>query len=156
MEVASSSKTSAKYFYFPKNLHANASAWTTKAASLLVTCRSPVLIEEGRKKSFLPPWTLGRIRFFSLNFETGRPASSVSQNRSQDLLERVWGRFYYFSFMFILTEFWKNHSKTQKNHKIENLIWLDSIWVDIRSEHIIWYTLVQIFCNIFRYILFCN
>ena len=97
------------------------------------------------KKSFLPPWTLGRVRFFSLKFETGRPASSDSRNRSQDLLERVWGQFYYFSFMFILTESLENYSKLQKNIKYKKLILLDSIWVDIRSEHIIWYTLVYYF-----------
>ena len=56
------------------------------------------------KKSFLSPWTLGRVRFSSLNFETDRLASSDSRNRSCDILERVWGRFYYFSFIFILTK----------------------------------------------------
>jgi hypothetical protein len=30
-----------------------------------------------------------------------------------------------FSFLFISAEFFKNHSKSQKNHKIENLILLD-------------------------------
>ena len=29
---------------------------------------------------------------------------------------------------------------------MENLILLDSTWVDLYSEHIIWYALVQIFC----------
>ena len=31
----------------------------------------------------------------------------------------------------------KNHSKSQKNHKIKNLIVLDSKWVDLHSEYII-------------------
>jgi hypothetical protein len=31
-----------------------------------------------------------------------------------------------FSFLFILAESLKNHSKSQKNHKMENLILLDS------------------------------
>jgi hypothetical protein len=36
----------------------------------------------------------------------------------------------------------------RKNHKIENLILLDSTGVDLHSEHIIWYALVQSFlCN---------
>ena len=48
-------------------------------------------------------------------------------------------------FMFILTKTLKNYSKSQINYKIENLILLDSTWVDIRSEYIIWYTLVQFF-----------
>ena len=36
----------------------------------------------------------------------------------------------------------KNHSKSQKNHKMKNLIVLDSKWVDLHSEHIIWYALI--------------
>ena len=36
----------------------------------------------------------------------------------------------------------KNHRKSQKNHKMENSIVLDSKWVDLHSEHIIWYPLV--------------
>ena len=39
----------------------------------------------------------------------------------------------------------KNHSKSQKNHKIENLIVLDSKWVDLHSEYIIWYALVYFY-----------
>ena len=39
----------------------------------------------------------------------------------------------------------KNHSKSQKNHKIKNLIVLDSKWVDLHSEYIIWYDLVYFF-----------
>jgi hypothetical protein len=48
--------------------------------------------------------------------------------------------------LFISVESLKNHSKSQKNHKIENIILLDSTWVDLHSEHIIWYALVQKFC----------
>ena len=59
-----------------------------------------------------------------------------------------------FSFLFISTKSLKNHSKSQKNHKIKNhsksqknhkmknLIVLDSKWVDLHSEHIIWYALI--------------
>jgi hypothetical protein len=47
-----------------------------------------------------------------------------------------------FSFLFISVESLKIHSKSQKNHKIENLILLDSTWVDLYSEYIIWYVLV--------------
>ena len=39
----------------------------------------------------------------------------------------------------------KNNSKSQKNHKIENPIVLDSKWVDLHNEHIIWYALVHFF-----------
>ena len=42
-----------------------------------------------------------------------------------------------FVFFFIFAESLKNHSKSQKNHKMENLILLDSTWVDLHSEHII-------------------
>ena len=48
----------------------------------------------------------------------------------------------------------KNHSKSQKNHKIESPIVLDSKWVDLHSEHIIWYVLVYYFCCSFRSIWF--
>jgi len=58
----------------------------------------------------------------------------------------------YFSFLLILAESLKNHSKSQKNysksqknHKMENLILLDSTWVDLHNKHIIWYALVQNF-----------
>ena len=39
----------------------------------------------------------------------------------------------------------KNHSKSQKNHKMKNSIVLDSKWVDLHSEYIIWYALVHFF-----------
>ena len=48
----------------------------------------------------------------------------------------------------------KNHSKSQKNHKMENPIVLDSKRVDLHSEHIIWYALVYFFCCSFRSMLF--
>ena len=39
----------------------------------------------------------------------------------------------------------KNDSKSEKNYKMENPIVLDSEWVDLHNEHIIWYALVQFF-----------
>ena len=36
----------------------------------------------------------------------------------------------------------KNHSKSQKNYKMKNPIVLDSKWVELHSEYIIWYALV--------------
>jgi hypothetical protein len=39
----------------------------------------------------------------------------------------------------------KNHSKSQKNHKMKNQIVLDFKLVVLRSEHTIWNTLVHIF-----------
>ena len=45
----------------------------------------------------------------------------------------------------ILVEYLKNHSKLYKNHKIENQILLDSTLLDLCSEYIISYILVQMF-----------
>ena len=81
------------------------------------------------KLSILPPWT--GYRWFSKTV-------------------------LFFCFLFISVEYLKNHSKSQKNHKIENLILLDSTWVDLYSEHIIWYVLIQSFCCGFRSMLLCN
>jgi hypothetical protein len=39
----------------------------------------------------------------------------------------------------------KNHSKSQKNHKMKNQIALDFKLVVLRSEHTIWNALVHIF-----------
>jgi hypothetical protein len=39
----------------------------------------------------------------------------------------------------------KNHSKSQKNHKMKNQFVLDLKLVVLRSEHTIWNTLVHIF-----------
>jgi hypothetical protein len=48
----------------------------------------------------------------------------------------------------------KNHSKSHKNHKMKNQIVLDFKLVVLRSEHIMWNTLVHIFCYNFRSMLF--
>jgi hypothetical protein len=39
----------------------------------------------------------------------------------------------------------KNHSKSQKNHKMKNPIVLNFKLVVLRSEHTIWNTLIHIF-----------
>jgi hypothetical protein len=39
----------------------------------------------------------------------------------------------------------KNHSKSQKNRKVENPIVLDLEWVDLHNKHIIWYALLYFF-----------
>jgi hypothetical protein len=44
-----------------------------------------------------------------------------------------------------LRQFFKNHSKSQKNHKMKILIVLDSKWVNLYNEHIICYALVHFF-----------
>jgi hypothetical protein len=48
----------------------------------------------------------------------------------------------------------KNHSKSQKNHKIENQIVLDFKLIGLCREHTILNALVHIFCCNFRSILF--
>ena len=109
-----------------------------------------------RKKSFLHPWTMGRVRISSLDHKTVHLDSSNSQYRTYHLLDWFPQVVFLLSFIFILVEFLKNHSKSYKNHKIEKPILLDSIWLELSTEHIIWYTLVQnFFCN-FRYILTYN
>ena len=98
-----------------------------------------------RKKFFLPPSTLDRICFSSLDHKTIYLDSRTSETIRATSFERFQGdvaAVFSFSFIFILTESLKNHIKSQKNHKIKNLILLDSTWVDLHSEHIIWYTLV--------------
>ena len=62
----------------------------------------------------------------------------------------------FFSFLFILAEYLKNYSKSQKIIKMENLTFLNSTWVDLHSKHIIWYVLIQSFCCSFRSMIFCN
>ena len=116
-----------------------------------------------RPKSILPPPTITKIWFSSYNYKTGYFTSLNFSNRAFYLPRAVLKAvcysnrsFVFFFFKKISIESLKNHSKSQKNHKIKNPILLDSTWVNIRSEYIIWYTLVQFFyCN-FRYILFCN
>jgi len=61
-----------------------------------------------------------------------------------------------FLFLFIFVESLKNHSKSQKNHKMKNLILLDFTLVDLHSEHIIWYALGQNFCYNFRSMNYSN
>jgi hypothetical protein len=61
-----------------------------------------------------------------------------------------------FSFMFISAESLKNYSKSQKNHKMEKLIVLDSISVDLHSKHMIWYVLEQSLCCNFKSMFFYN
>jgi len=109
-----------------------------------------------RKKSilfceslFFPPWTLKPGKQPLWTFKTVRFISLASYKRfSKAVLS--------FSFLFISAESLKNHSKSQKNHKMENPILLDSTWVDLHSKYIIWYVLVQIFCCTYRSMLFYN
>ena len=74
--------------------------------------------------------TLGWICFFSLDHKIVLPAFSDSQNYSYNLFERFKGEvaavLFFFFYFFILTKSLKNHSKSQKNHKIYNLILLNS------------------------------
>jgi hypothetical protein len=60
------------------------------------------------------------------------------------------GCFVFFLFYLFLLNLWKIIVNHRKNHKNGNSILLDSTWVDLHSEHIIWYALVQSFCCNFR------
>jgi hypothetical protein len=111
------------------------------------------------KKSTFPPSIYAKVRFSSLNSKTGQITSLNFLNRAFYLPDPVISGFeavLSFSFLFISVESLKNHSKSQNNHKIENPILLNSTWVDLHTEHIIWYTLVQSLCCRFWSILLCN
>ena len=108
-------------------------------------------MEKNMEKVYLIPWTIsGSLLHPPKLSKTGQITPSGGFG---------W-RFCYsntilsFSFLFISTKSLKNHSKSQKNHKMKNLILLDSTWVDLHSEHIIWYSFVQNFWCSFRYIFF--
>jgi hypothetical protein len=131
--------------------------------SYLNMAREPTL----RGKSLLHPqlWGMDYFTpqlwnrlFYSLNFSkpVKLPPSGFGQwfcYNKDGLLQWQWFCLFY---LFISAESLKNHSKSQKNHKIENLILLDSTWVDLHSKHIIWYTLIQSFCYRFWSIVFYN
>ena len=100
-------------------------------------------------KSIFSPWTLKQAKPSPWTFKTVRFPSLTGYKRfSKAVLS--------FYFLFISVESLKNHSKSQKNHKIKNPVLLNSAWVDIDSEHIIWYALEHIFCCSIRSMLFCN
>jgi hypothetical protein len=82
------------------------------------------------------------VDYLTSNYETVCSTPELFKT-GQITPTRLWNRGV--SFLFISAESLKNHSKSQKNYKIENLILLDSTWVDIYSEYIIWYALVQSF-----------
>jgi hypothetical protein len=89
-------------------------------------------------KSVFPPWTIKPDKSPPWTFKTVRFTSLTGYKR---FLKAVLS----FYFLFISAEHLKNHSKSQKNHKIENPILLDSTRVDLHSEHIIWYALIHFF-----------
>jgi hypothetical protein len=93
------------------------------------------------KRSNLPHWIIQNCIFYPLG---GFRRRFCYSNKGFAIVMAV------LSFLLIFAEYLKNHSKSQKNLKIENLILLDSTWVDLHNEHIIWYTLVQSFCCNFR------
>jgi hypothetical protein len=89
-------------------------------------------------ESLLHPLNYGGELLNPLNYKTVYSTPELSktgQITPQTVLS--------FSFLFILAESLKNHSKSQKNHKMKNIILLDFTWVDLHSEYIIWYALVQ-------------
>ena len=101
-----------------------------------------------RKYAF-PPWTLKLDKPPPWTFKTVRFTSLTSYKRFQR-------RFCIFIIFFISAESLKIYSKSHKNHEMETSILLDSTWVDLHNEHIIWYALLQFFCYSFRSMLFYN
>ena len=78
-------------------------------------------------QSEFPPWTMKPSVWTPRTRNTGYFTSLTSFSK--------W--FSFFSFIFILTKYLKNYSKSYKNHKIENQILLDSTLLDLCSEYII-------------------
>jgi hypothetical protein len=86
-----------------------------------------------RQKSILPPPTITKVWFSSYNYKTGYFTSLNFSNRPFYLPRAVLKTvcysnrsFVFFFFKKNSVESLKNHSKSQKNHKIENPILLDS------------------------------
>ena len=108
------------------------------------------------RSSSLDVFFIGKSLFYLLQLSSkfGFPPTTIKPGISPPStfqtvhftsLERFWRLFatvtIVLSFSF-LKKFQLNLWKIIVNHKIENPILLDSTWVDIRSEYIIWYTLV--------------
>jgi hypothetical protein len=113
--------------------------WLTAAALLSIDCW---------KKSTSPSSTFVKVRFPLWTLKSGKTPFSTFKTVHLTLLallQAVLKVVLSFSFLFISAESLKDHSKSQKNHKIKNSILLDSTWIDLYSEHIIWYVLVQSF-----------
>jgi hypothetical protein len=129
-------KSGKKYFcsnisvekYFPLGKSLERLLWASHVSAqplgLLLTC--PHRSGKKKKSFFLPPCTLGRIRVSSVDNETIRLDFSDSRYQTHDLLASFSQWFFSFSFIFILVDSLKNYSKSQKNHKMENPIFLDS------------------------------
>ena len=78
--------------------------------------------------SFTPIIIRKKSTLASLNYRKSQINSfPIFLNRTHDLSGcfSMWF-FFFFFYIFILDESLKNHNKLQKNHKIENLILLDS------------------------------
>ena len=118
------------------------------------------VVNDFRKKSFWSSSILDWTCFFFLDNKTIHPASPDSWTvhiTSQSSFEADVATVFS---LFLLFLFWLDLWKITVNHK--NMIkWKIQFFelhikVDIHNKYIVWYTLVQIFCCSFRYILFCN
>ena len=102
------------------------------------------------KSLFCLPQLSQKSVFSSSTIKPDTTPPSSSKTRHVTSLAISVGVFSPFLWYLFLLDYWKNHSKSQKNCKIENLVLLDSTWLDLYSKHMMWYALVQNICSSFR------
>ena len=100
--------------------------------------KSPHYLPQFSRKSIFSHWTpkLGK---------TPPSTFKIVHLTPWPCYKQFWRRFCLFLFYLFRLNLWKVIVNHRKIIKIENLILLDSTWVDLHSEHIIWYALVQSF-----------
>jgi hypothetical protein len=123
-------------------LQATNSLSNERHAGILLSRTNPCTTRRGKSLDNPPPMGVGSHHPQPMKPDVLPPRTI--QNRTNYPLRRFWTAVCYsndgfvFFFFVISAESLKNHSKSQKNRKMENLILFDSIWVDLHSEYIIW------------------